>query len=114
MLALSAAGLVAMSGCGGSAPAARLTGSVGPGFIIVLDDSAGKPVRTLSAGRYTITVHDRSAFLNFHLFGPGVNEATSILGTGTRRWSVALKPGVYQFQCDAHAALVHGSFEVTG
>jgi plastocyanin len=90
-----------------------LIGSVGPGFTIVLNDSSGHLLTTVKAGRYSVRVADRSAFLNFHLFGPGVNEATSIAGTGTSQWSVVLKPGTYEYQCDAHASLVHGSFRVT-
>jgi hypothetical protein len=105
--------LMGVSGCGGGGTAGTLIGSVGPGFTIVLKDPSGHVLTTVKAGRYSVTVTDRSAFLNFHLFGPGVNEATSITGTGTSRWSVDLKPGTYQYQCDAHVSLVHGSFRVT-
>lgn len=90
-----------------------LTGTVGPGFTISLDDAEGRLVTSLKPGQYDVTIHDRSAFLNFHLFGPGVSEATSIPGTGTSRWSVAFRRGVYQYQCDAHKTLVHGLFRVS-
>lgn len=105
--------LAGASGCGAGSSTGELSGSVGPGFTIVMKDAAGQTVTTVKPGRYSITVVDRSAFLNFHLLGPGVSDATSIPGTGTSHWSVELKPGTYQYQCDAHAALVHGSFRVS-
>ena len=103
--------VLAATGCG-SRSAVPLDGTVGPGYAISLKTTGGKLVDVTKPGRYAITVDDRSAFLNFHLFGPGVNEATSIPGTGVVHWTVDLRRGVYQYQCDAHASIVHGTFRV--
>jgi hypothetical protein len=62
-----------------------LVGTVGTNddFVISLVDSSGAPVKHLDAGTYTLFVHDRSAFHNFHLFGPGgVDVATTVDATG--------------------------------
>jgi plastocyanin len=91
----------------------KLTGTSGPGFTITLKN-AGKPVKTLKAGSYTIVVSDKSSIHNFHLFGPGVNKKTTVPFTGTQTWSVKLKPGKYTYQCDIHALSgMKGTFTVT-
>ena len=81
-----------------------LVGTVGPGFTINLT-KAGKTVnnKTLKAGSYKITVHDKGTIHNFHLFGPGgVNKKTSVAGTGNSVWTVKLKKGSYTYRCDIH------------
>jgi plastocyanin len=134
VLALGAATLV-LAGCGGSsdnsasattettttettstgaASGTTLEGSVGPGFDISLKDSSGNDVTTLTAGTYTINVNDQADIHNFHLSGPGVDEATDVSGTGTTTWRVTLQDGTYTFQCDPHASSMNGSFEVSG
>jgi plastocyanin len=91
----------------------RLVGAVGPGFTITLK-RFNKPLRTLPAGRYTITVSDKSNIHNFHLKGPGVNKMISAVGfVGTKTVIVALKKGRYTFVCDPHFTSMHGSFTVT-
>jgi len=91
----------------------KLTATVGPGFTINLT-RAGKKVKTLKAGRYVITVKDRSSIHNFHLRGPGsVNKKTGVSVTGTRTWTVTLKKGTYRYVCDPHATMMKGSFRVT-
>ncbi|TML73009.1 MAG: hypothetical protein E6G13_04060 [Actinobacteria bacterium] len=91
----------------------RLTGEAGPGFSIEVT-KAGKDVKTLKAGKYTIKVEDKSSIHNFHLIGPGVNKKTSVSFTGETTWKVTLKPGKYTYQCDIHvAAGMKGSFKVT-
>jgi hypothetical protein len=100
---------------GGTSLAAtpKLTGTTGPGFTITLK-SAGKSVKVLKAGTYTIVVSDKSSIHNFHLFGPGVNKTTSVPFTGTKTWTVKLKPGKYTYQCDIHVASgMKGSFTVS-
>jgi plastocyanin len=82
---------------------ASLVGTVGPGFTITLTQG-GSPVTTLSAGTYKITVSDKAAIHNFHLFGPGVDQKTSVSGTGTSVWTVKLVKGSYTYQCDIHFA----------
>jgi len=44
--------------------------------------------------------------------GPGVNKLTSIPRVYTTRWTVRLKKGTYKFQCDPHAAIMHGTLRV--
>jgi len=90
----------------------KLVGTVGPGFTISLKQ-AGKTVKTLKAGTYTITVQDKSNIHNFHLTGPGVNKKTSVGALGTTTWKVTLKKGTYKYVCDPHASLMKGSFTVS-
>jgi plastocyanin len=90
-----------------------LRGTVGPGFTITLKTQNGAAVHKLNAGVYTIVVGDRSPIHNFHLFGPGVNNATSVVKTGRSTWRVRLTRGTYRFRCDPHRTLMHGSFLVS-
>jgi plastocyanin len=84
-----------------------LTGTVGPGFTIKMNE------KTVKAGTYAITIHDLASIHDFHLTGPGVDKKTSVSGTGTTRWSVKLKKGTYRFVCDPHHTIMHGVLEVT-
>jgi plastocyanin len=96
-----------------AAPLPRLVGTVGPGFTITLK-RFNRPLRTLKAGRYSITVSDRSNIHNFHLKGPGVNrEITAVGFTGTKTVIVTFKRGRYTFVCDPHFTTMKGSFSVT-
>jgi plastocyanin len=94
-----------------SAAPVKLSALVGPGFNISLKKGA-KKVTTLKAGKYTITVSDKSNIHNFHLTGPGVNKKTGVGATGTTTWTVTLKRGTYKYLCDPHAAVMKGSFKV--
>jgi plastocyanin len=90
-----------------------LKGEVGPGFTIEVT-KAGKDVKKLKAGKYTIKIEDKASTHNFHLIGPGVNKMTSVSFVGKKTWTVKLKPGKYTYQCDPHAANgMQGSFKVT-
>jgi plastocyanin len=90
----------------------RLTGTVGPGFTITLK-RLNKPVRTLNAGTYSITVSDRSNIHNFRLRGPGLNtEITAIEFVGTKTVTVKLRKGTYVFVCDPHFTTMKGTFKV--
>ena len=92
---------------------ATLTGEVGPGFTIEVK-KAGKDVKTLKAGKYTIKVEDKASIHNFHLFGPGVNKKTGVGFKGETTWTIKLKPGKYTYQCDPHVfSGMKGSFKVT-
>lgn len=92
----------------------KLTGEVGPGYTIELG-LAGKHVKTLRAGTYTVKVEDKSSSHNFHLTGPGLNKSTTVGFVGETTWTVKLRKGTYRFQCDPHAAFgMKGSFRVTG
>src|SRR3954454_22746648 len=89
-----------------------LVGTVGPGFSIGLTGPDGKAVTQLVAGTYTVLVHDQADIHNFHLSGPGVNEATDVEGTGDTTWTVTLQNGTYTFVCDAHPTTMKGAFSV--
>lgn len=93
-----------------------LKGTVGPGFTITLKTATGKPVKTLRAGSYSITVSDKSGIHDFHLIGPGVNKVlTTVAFMGTKTKLVTLKKGKYIYQCDPHRLTgMKRSFTVTG
>jgi plastocyanin len=101
----------------GPAPAAHrdattLHAKVGPGYTISLTNDDGSPVKNLQPGAYTILVDDESSIHDFHLTGPGVDEATDIEGTGTTTWNVTFTNGTYTFVCDAHSTTMKGTFTV--
>ena len=110
LLAAVIAALVAVASS--SAAPLKLSGVVGPAFNISLKKGS-KKVTSLKAGKYTITIADKSSIHNFHLTGPGVNKKTSVAATGITSWTVTLKKGTYKFVCDPHAAIMKGSFKVT-
>jgi copper binding plastocyanin/azurin family protein len=89
-----------------------LQGHVGPGFTIELTQD-GNPVTQLAAGTYTIVVNDEASSHNFHLAGPGVDEATDVGGTGETTFQVTLEAGDYTFVCDPHASSMNGAFTVS-
>jgi plastocyanin len=92
---------------------AGLTGEVGPGYTIEVK-LAGKDLKTIKAGTYTIKIEDKASSHDFHLVGPGVNKSTSVAFVGERIWTVTLKPGKYTYKCDPHALMgMKGSFRVT-
>jgi plastocyanin len=97
---------------GAAADGTPLKGTVGPGFTISLKDANGAAVSHLDPGAYTITVDDLGVDHNFHLSGPGVDQATDIDGTGTVTWNVTFTDGKYTFVCDAHSSTMKGSFTV--
>lgn len=88
-----------------------LAAAVGPGFTISLTQN-GSSVTSLAPGTYTIDVSDQATVHNFHLSGPGVDQATSITGTGSATWTVTLSGGSYHYQCDMHPTMLHGDFTV--
>jgi len=90
----------------------RLTGTVGPGFTISLKKS-GTLVKTLKAGKYSLTVSDKSRFHNFRIKGPGkINRATSVAKQGTTTWALTLVKGTYTIVCDPHASEMRRTFKV--
>jgi hypothetical protein len=72
------------------AQATKLVGLVDDSATISLKNESGTAVTTLSPGTYDIEVTDSSTAHNFHLTGPGVNRMTSIAGTTSEIWTVAL------------------------
>jgi hypothetical protein len=70
---------------------------------------------TIPAGTYTICVVDDTDEHNFHLSGPGVDQATSVGGSSSPTWTVTLQPGAqYRFQCDTHFDFMFGVFNTSG
>jgi plastocyanin len=106
--------VAAVLAIGGSAAAdtSQLTGVVGPGFNISLQDGSGARVTSLAPGTYTLTVQDKSDIHNFHLAGPGVDVATDIEFVGTQTFTITVTNGTYRYDCDAHASTMKGSFTV--
>ena len=81
----------------------KLKGTTGPGFTITLKKGTAK-VKTLKAGKYAITVNDKSTMHNFRLKGPGLNKLiTGLAFKGSKTVTVRLKTGKYTYQCDPHA-----------
>jgi hypothetical protein len=111
LAAVAAVLLLALAG-GAGAQSPSLFGTVCPGFLIRLSDASGNPVRHLDPGTYTFKIEDQGTIHNFHLTGPGVNQATDIEQTGTFTWTVTLTDGTYRYQCDAHPSTMTGSFTV--
>jgi hypothetical protein len=105
---------VALVGAAGSARADNpmLVGDVGlnDAYTISLKDASGAPVTHLDTGTYTLVVHDHSSIHNFDLNGPGVSAVTDIPGIGDQTFTITITDGTYFFQCDEHAARMHGSF----
>ncbi len=109
LLALAVAGAVQAS----TQSTGKLAANVGPGFTISFTQN-GKAVKSLKAGTYSITVHDKSPMHNFHLFGHGINKKTAISTTSSAVWKIKfVAKGTYKFHCDAHPTSLFGSFKVT-
>jgi len=107
------AGTLVIAAPSSAATPPKLVGTVGPGFTITMK-RFNKTFKTLRAGRYAITVTDRSNIHNFHLRGPGVNrEITTVGFKGVKTVILRLPKGKYTFVCDPHASVMRGSFRVT-
>jgi plastocyanin len=83
----------------------KLVLTSGPGFTITLETSAGKTVKTMKTGTYTLVVRDRSRIHDARVVAPGFDRRTTPLTfTGTQTWKVKLaRPGTFRFLCDPHA-----------
>lgn len=116
LLAVGALVLPSAVGARSAAPPQPLVATVGTAtapeaFSIKLVDANGQRVTHVDPGKYTITVHDYATEHNFHLFGPGVDQATDIGSAQDATWTVTFQDGAtYKYECDAHAAEMHGSF----
>jgi hypothetical protein len=93
-------------------PPIRLVVTAGPGGTIVLRSGTGAPVKRLRAGRYRIEARDRSAALNVHLTGAGIDRKTSVPFRGVRVWVVTLRKGTLSFRSDPQRATLKGSVPV--
>lgn len=89
------------------APAAKLSGAVGPGAKLSL-----KPTSGLSAGKAKLTITDASATDGFKLSGPGVSKSTGVAFKGKVTWTVTLKTGTYTYASVKHPTRKH-SFRVS-
>ncbi len=92
----------------------RLVATVGrnDAFAISLSDASGAPVTHLDPGIYEVVAHDLSELHNFHLHGPGVQQATAVGSVEEVVWTVALTDGKYVFDCAAHPGTMNGWFTV--
>ena len=91
----------------------KLLLTVGPTATITLRNAAGKALRGLTAGNYTVTVRDRSKLHNAHLVGKGVNRKSGLAATGTLTWKVKLAAGPLRFFSDRSPTKVKGSIKVS-
>jgi hypothetical protein len=91
----------------------QLFANVGPGSTFTFTNKAGKSVRLIKAGKYTVTAQDRSTTQNFHLIGPGVNIKTTLKGKGSSGWALVLKAGSYRYFSDGSPNTLKGSFRAT-
>jgi hypothetical protein len=92
----------------------RLVGTVGrnDAFAISLSDASGNPVTHLDPGTYDVEIHDLSEEHNFHLYGPGVQQATAVGNKEDVLWRLTLADGKYGFDCAAHPNVMNGWFTV--
>jgi plastocyanin len=92
----------------------RLVATVGrnDSFAISLSEASGSPVTHLDPGTYDVEVHDFSEEHNFHLHGPGVQQATAVGNKEDVVWTVTLIDGKYVFDCAAHPSTMNGWFTV--
>jgi hypothetical protein len=116
VVSLSVVGLVVPGSVGArgavTQPLIATVGSVTSpdAFQISLTDSTGAKVTHVDPGPYTITVRDFSTLHDFHLTGPGVDQATDVETTAQTIWNVSFTDGTYRFLCDAHPTVMRGSF----
>jgi hypothetical protein len=116
VVSLSVVGLVVPGSVGArgavTQPLIATVGSVTSpdAFQISLTDSTGAKVTHVDPGSYTITVRDFSTLHDFHLTGPGVDQATDVETTAQTTWNVSFTDGTYRFLCDAHPTVMRGSF----
>ena len=94
-------------------PRTKLRLTSGPGFTITLATAAGKAVKSMKRGTYTVVVRDRGFIHNAHVVAPGYNRRTTPLAyVGTQTWKVKLvRTGTLRFLCDPHALTMKGSAE---
>jgi hypothetical protein len=90
----------------------KLLAAVGPKNTISLRNAAGRAIKTVKAGTYSITVSDRSKLHNFHLVGKGINRKTGKAAMGTFTWKVSLGKGALRFFSDQSPTKVRGSVTV--
>jgi plastocyanin len=117
ILLLAAVGAAFLASPAAAFAQTRLIAEVGrnDAFTISLTTAAGAPVTDIPAGAYEIEVRDLSMHHNFHLSGPGVNQATDVEFVGTVTWTVTFQDAQrYRYVCDPHAGQMNGAFTTGG
>ena len=94
------------------AAATQLRGTAGPGFSISLQNADGSRVTKLDPGTYDIAVRDLAIDHNFHLYGPGVEESTSVDAIEDKNWTVTFREARYTYVCDLHPTYMIGEIVV--
>ena len=113
LLGIAAAAALAAAAPTSAAPAVTVTGTVGPGFTIVLTKGGPQVTKLKAHTRYRVVIRDRAAIHDFHLRGPGIDKVlTSVDFQGAKAYTLRLKKGTYRFFCDPHASFMHGNFRV--
>ncbi len=94
-----------------------LIGTVGKdnAFKITLTTSAGKLVKTLKPGTYTVVIHDDSARHSYELDGPNGKSwtFTSVPFVGTKTFTLKFTAGKYKAYCSAHEPIMFQHFTVS-
>jgi len=94
----------------------KLIGVVGKNdaYKITLSTAAGKIVKTLPKGTYTVVIHDDSSIHNYELDGPHGKSwtFTSIPFKGTKTVTLKLVAGKYKAYCSAHESVMFQHFTV--
>jgi hypothetical protein len=91
---------------GGSTGAARpLVATVAQSGAVSLQDARGRTISRVRAGRYVITVRDRSVSHPFRVANPAgtLRRATGKSFVGVVRWRVTLRRGTYIYSSDSVA-----------
>ena len=113
LLGVAAAAALAATAPTAAAPAQSVTGTVGPGFTIVLTKGGHKVTKLKAHTPYRFVISDRATIHDFHLRGPGMDRVLTSVGfQGTKSYTLTLKTGTYRFFCDPHASFMHGSLRV--
>ncbi len=110
LMLLAAAAAVMLVPAATPATLPQLIGTVGPGFSITITHPDGSPVTQIDPGTYEVVVHDFAIEHNFHLSGPGVNQATVVETEGDFNWTVTFVEGRYSVVCDPHSLQMHREF----
>ena len=95
----------------------KLTGTVGPGYTIVLKKGTAK-VKTLKAGTYVFVITDKSSIHNFKIErekgGPKIEKLlTGTSFQGKKTVTMTLKKGSWKYYCSIHESQMFGFFKVT-
>jgi plastocyanin len=97
-----------------SATPQKLIGTVGKNdaYKITLTTSAGKVVKSLAAGTYTVVIHDDSSIHNYELDGPHGKSwtFTAVPFKGTKTFTLKLAAGAYKAYCAPHESLMFQHF----